>query len=126
MATQSEAPSKTQRDRIRATILGNKKGESKVIEFLGEEIEVRQPSIGVAMDFSKLEDSKDSILKILTDHCFVPGTSETIFEATDAVELLQLPFGDDMQRLMETFQQLVGSDEDNEAKNSEKTQQLTT
>jgi hypothetical protein len=84
---------------------------SKVITFFGEEIEIRQNSIGQFLaNVDNLVASEGKLgVTVLINYGFVPGTDLHVFEDTDAESLMSLPYGDDFQRVMTAFNEITGS-----------------
>lgn len=94
------------RDTIRAAIF-NAKPESACIEFFGNEIELRQPTMGVVMNLRKMEEV-DQTTQMLINYAFVPGTNDAVFEPEDEDGIRGIPFGPDMNRLLEAINKLLG------------------
>ena len=96
---------KSNRDAIRSKLLGGRKRASKIIE-IDEclEVEVRQPTVGARSRIMKAagmsagsQDVSDlGALQIaaVVQCCFVPGTNERLFDATDSGALEELPTAD--------------------------------
>ncbi len=90
----------TTRDEVRAALFDakNKKRESRLIEILGVDVEIRQPTLDQVNRMSKIAaDDKDpdnnTFIEILLEYCFVPGTSEKVFEKGDKESLAGFPVG---------------------------------
>ena len=103
------------RDEIRAKILSqeNMRGKSVELKFFGADIELRQPSLGQIQQYMESGDNKISLIRMLLDYAYVPGTDERVFEAGDVEALSQLPFGEDMSKVaaaIEKFTSLVIGD----------------
>lgn len=110
MAQESTKIPKT-RDDIRSAIFSSKKFKSELVTIFGAEIEVRQPSLGVVLEASDdSKSTKDSLIDILINYCFVPGTSDHVFEDTDRDGLMKLPAGEDFTRLNEVIARMTGID----------------
>lgn len=100
------------RDQLRGAIFNseNSKPKSKVIEFFGQQIEVRQPPVGALMDMregAKDRDSKEQLIAMLMNWVFVPGTDEKLFEPADQDQLLAMPFGTDFTRVSNAVTELT-------------------
>lgn len=104
--TPSVAPT---RDEIRAQILGSK-AQSKVIEFFGAKIELRQPTLGVILEHRKASDDLDALQMMLISYAYVPDTTELVFDEADVDALMELPFGKDMNTLTTAVGELMGQD----------------
>lgn len=97
------------RDDIRARILGTThKPKSKVIEFFGVEIELRQPIMDDILNVQSLEGEERmaGILGVLIRQAYVPGTDNKVFEAGDLDQLRTLPMGGDITKVVETLGEL--------------------
>lgn len=94
------------RDAIRAQI-ASAKPQSEVIDFFGADIEFRQPTIGTILEMRQVEASEASFMMLL-NFAFVPDTNEKVFELTDEDWLRELPFGEDMQRVISAVNKLLG------------------
>lgn len=100
---------KTTRDEIRAKIFAAKPKSEAVEDFFGTTIEIRQPSLKVALQQRNAAE-EDRMYAMLTDYAFVPGTNEKVFEETDIDSMRELPFGPDFNRLMDKINKLLGVD----------------
>lgn len=97
------------RDEIRAKIFGSKPKSVLLDDFFGVCIELRQPSLGVAL--SKRDESEENrVYTMLADYAFVPGTNEQVFEAADIEQIKELPFGAEFQQLITQINKLLGID----------------
>lgn len=85
------------REALRAELFQKKHVfKSKLIDFLGQQVEVRQPSIGEILNFQEEDEasSKDSFIDALVRFCFVPGTDDKLFDSEDAERIMSLPQGE--------------------------------
>lgn len=104
--------SQNTRDAIRAAIFAgtNMKPKSKVIDFFGQSIEIKQLNLDTVLSMRTNDenaDTKSRMVQMVVLYAFVPGTEERVFEDTDRDTLLQLPFGPDFQRLQNTITELT-------------------
>jgi hypothetical protein len=97
------------RDEIRAKIFGAKPQTETVDDFFGVTIELRQPTLSVALTQREVSD-EERLYFMLTDYAFVPGTNEKVFEPADIANIKQLPFSGDFRRLMDAVNALLGTD----------------
>lgn len=95
------------RDAIRAAVLNATTPQAKIITFFGQEIEVRQPTLGVALDSTTATDRKDQVFAMMLNYCFVPGTEEKVFEDADHDSILKLPFGQDVVSMQTAIAELT-------------------
>lgn len=113
------------RNRLRSTIFSGKSKhrKSKIIDFMGEKVEVRQPTIRQITEMAKAakQDDVNAILLSIIEHCYVPGTEEQLFEKGDQEGLLDLPAGDWLNNLNKAIEELTGIDVGVAEKNLEKT-----
>jgi hypothetical protein len=104
--TTKETPKKLSRDEARAKILGAKI-EIRPITFFGVDIELRQPTLGTILDMREAGLAMNG-MKMLTDYAYLAGSDEKLFESTDEEGLRNLPFGPDVQNLMNEVATLLG------------------
>ena len=97
------------RTEIRALILSseNLKRKTLVFTFFGAEIELRQPTTGDIMRYMEESTRTMSLVNILLDYAYIPGTDEKVFEAGDIDTLKQLPYNEDMQKLTKVIEQFT-------------------
>lgn len=100
----------TLRDLIRGAVLNTTAVKSKIVTFFGQDIEVRQPTLGAVLDATNAADRKDQVVNMLLTYCYVPGTDETVFEEGDRESLINLPFGDDVGRMQKAIAELTTID----------------
>lgn len=82
--------------------------KTKVVSYNGADIEVRQPLLKNILEAGSDTDSKQTTVRMLIQHCFVPGTSEQIFEEADYEAILNMPFSNDWIKLSEAMNELTG------------------
>src|SRR6516165_9567080 len=98
----------TERDRIRAELLKTRPVKSKVIEFFGQQIEIKQLTLGAVIDARTMfDDQQGALINILLRYAYVPGTEELLFEDTDGDSLRALPFGGDFVSLTNAITELT-------------------
>lgn len=98
------------RNTIRAAILNakNTKRKSVVIDFFGENIEIRQPTLGQLSAMTE-DDKTPTIVTLLLEYCYVPGSkNEKVFEESDKEELLQIPTGEWLGHFNRAIEKLTG------------------
>lgn len=105
------------KDDIRSKILSSdsKKGKAEVIKFFGTEIEIRQPTLRDLVNYAGKE--KTSFVDTLLEYAYVPGTNEKVFEEADRDGLLDLPFGEDAQRVGDVIAKFTNMSVDTAVKN---------
>lgn len=101
------APKKLTRDEMRAQIFGSKPKSVVVDDFYGTSVELRQPTLQVALQQRNAPED-ERVFFMLTDYAFVPETDEKLFEPEDVDALRSLPFGNDFTRLMDSINSLLG------------------
>ena len=98
------------RDSVRAAILNakNTSRKSKLIDFFGQSIEIRQPTIGQLNAMN--DDSKTpTIITLLLEYCYIPGEKNTkVFEPADKDELLNIPTGEWLHNFNKAIEELTG------------------
>jgi len=107
------------RDKIRTAVF-SAAPDTRVIQFFGQDVEVRQPSLEDLINSEAVEDRRKAAVAMLIKYTYVPGTSERVFEEADGDSLLALPFNADMRRLQQAVNELMGiaDIEEQERKNS--------
>jgi hypothetical protein len=110
----------TSRTEVRAAIFSaeNRKFKTEEVTFYGQKLEIRQPSLQQILDSSQTEDRKQAVIDIMVGYCYVPGTEEKVFEASDKDMLLSMPFGDDFLKINQTIEKLTSVNVLDQAKNS--------
>lgn len=103
------------RNKLRATILATKRPQTKLIDFLGGKIELKQITLAdvvkAARDVQEEAlDEQTAMIKMLIDYAYVPGTNEKVFEIADRDALLAQPFGADFVRVSEAIRDLTSVD----------------
>lgn len=83
------------------------KPKTKIITVNGQEIEVRQPPVKAILDSADPENRKASIVRMIINYCYVPGTDEKVFEDADFDTILEMPFGSDWMALSTAIDDLV-------------------
>lgn len=100
-------PEMSMRDQIRAKILSTKQPKSKIIQFFGATIEIKQPVLDDIMKARDDEEQTARVVNILLMYAYVPGTSEKVFESGDKDSLLQMPFGGDFIAVTDALEELT-------------------
>lgn len=97
------------RNLIRGTILAsdNYKRDAIELDFFGAQIELRQPTTGDILRYTDSNSNALSLISILLDYAYVPGTNEKVFEEGDVEELKQLPYNKDMQALIKAIERFT-------------------
>lgn len=92
------------RDKLRSKVFSEKAKVILIDLDDGQQIEVRQPTIGMLLDVVSLEDLKSRMSQMLIKTCYVPGTNEKVFDESDKDILMELPQGGVYQKLIDTIQ----------------------
>jgi hypothetical protein len=95
------------REMARAKIFSARPKFEVLEDFFGVDLELRQPSLEVALQARNTEET-EYVYSMLLDYAFLPGTNEKVFEEEDIDNLRQLPFGEEMTRLMTAVNKLLG------------------
>lgn len=95
------------RDEIRAKIFSTRPKTLLVENFFGTTIELRQPTLEVALT-QREESEADRVYLMLTEYAYVPGTEEKVFSFEDVDNIKQLPFGGDFTNLVDKVNELLG------------------
>lgn len=102
------------KDEIRSAVFSQKPA-SKVITFVGQQIELRQPPVSVVISDDVISDPNASdterrqaaAVKAILDYSYVPGTDERVFDETDRDGLMALPFNKDWVDLQSAINELT-------------------
>lgn len=110
----------TQRDELRARLLGTKQFKTRVIDLLGDQVEIRQPSVKQLTELTKTasDEDKSGLINLIIRFCYVPGTQDTVFEPTDYDVLMELPADNWIKTFQEAWIDLAGLNKDEIGKNS--------
>ena len=102
----TDTPAKPDRASIRARILASRAPKSEVVLFFGENIELRQPTLGAVLDSQTKEDRRGAMIDLIIERAYIPGTDTLVFELADADTLRELPFGADWIRVNKAMESL--------------------
>jgi len=107
-----EAPVKQlSRDELRAAIFANTKPKTLEVEFFGQKLELRQPTVGEVEELQRDEsDRKHTAINTLIRYAYVPGTEEKAFDDADIEALRALPWGKDFTNVVTSIAELTGID----------------
>ena len=92
------------RDQLRSKIFSEKPKVLLIDLDDGQQVEVRQPTVGALLDVVGIEDLKTRMARMLITSCYVPGTNERLFEDADQDSLMQLPQSGVYQKLVDAVQ----------------------
>ena len=87
---------------------GSASFKTETMELFGEEIVVRQPSLRAMFRTQEAENNRESLVDLMLECCYVPDSTEKVFDSEDKDALLDMPFGGDMQKLSDTLTGLMG------------------
>jgi len=107
------------RDKIRSSVFSGKSFKKKKISLFGSPVEIRQPSVGQLMAMEQSGDRTEALVNMLVNYCYVPGTSEKVFEKGDRAAILELPVSDWLSQFNEAIAELSGISIEEPEKNSE-------
>jgi len=120
------------RDDARAAIFSAKhrKAKAKLLDVFDTQIEVRQPTLrdilaargsgdenapsGVPED---VKISRDSVVDMIINNCYVPGTDARVFEDADRENLIAMPFGDDFIKISNALNEMTSLNFEDATKN---------
>ncbi len=109
------------RDSIRAGIFSSKKFRSKIINLFGQEVEIRQPSVGQVLSSRDTDDQKLMFITLLCQYAYVPGTDDRVFEDADVEAIEEWPIGPWFKEFNDAIVDLTEIDISAAEKNSRKT-----
>jgi len=104
---------KTARDEIRSKVFSSTMFKREKVTAFGIEIDIRQTTLGRVLELQEKlqEDRKGAIGLAFIEFCYVPDTGERLFDDGDLESILNLPFGEDFQRVQDAINKLMGVDE---------------
>lgn len=110
--TLAQAITKTMsRDDIRKILIGNTPtARSEIITIFGVTMEMRQPPLSDVLGTVIGDNTKKQVAYFVINYCYMPGTTERIFESSDEAAILKWPFGPDFMRLQDLVTELMGVD----------------
>jgi hypothetical protein len=101
---------------VRAAIFAhpNTKQRTSVIEFFGQQVEIRQATLGSIMEAQTqaklLDNPKAGLALAIIQNVYTPGTDDLVFEPGDVDSLLAMPFGEDMMRMSDAIGKMTSVD----------------
>ena len=120
----------SKRDSLRKLTVGAEKNfASEIVEYNGDEFEIRQPSVSVRSKIlkkSSLSDDIDDLGKVEFDkmqiyaviYCtFIPGTDELVFDESDIPSLREQPTGSFVDEFAAVAMKLMNVKPEADAKN---------
>lgn len=109
MSENGDGQTVTNRDSIRSQLFNSasKKRRSKKINMFGTEVEVRQPSVGQVLELQNSKDQKNTLVRMLIEYCYVPGTNEKVFEEGDQDQIMSWPVDDWFQQFNDAVTELA-------------------
>ena len=108
-ATETTTETVLSRSQLRGKIF-SAKTEKKTVNFMGAEVELRQPGIGQVLEARQAfsDDLKRGTVNMLIKYTYVPGSDEKVFEEADFDAILELPFNADFNNLSSELNKLMG------------------
>ena len=110
---------------IRSKIFSRTKSKSIQVEFFGETLEIRQPSMRQLFSLQADEENlARRAARMIIEYSFIPGTNDKVFDKADLETIENMPFGQDLRRLQDAITELTGIGDDAQKdmeKNSEET-----
>lgn len=112
-----EAPAS--RDAVRSAFFSaeNKKRKCVVVDFFGQKVEVRQPTLKQIQDVARTGDQDSSLVRALCEYCYIPETDEKMFDMADTEQILSMPAGRWLSNFNEALDQLTELDVGEKVKN---------
>lgn len=117
------AETQATRDELRKKIFStkNKQFQKEGLILFGQNLEMRQPSLGMILAAQESENRAKAVVMLLVNHCYVPETDEKVFEEGDVEMILSMPFGDDLLRANQVIEKMTSIDVMSAEKNSSET-----
>ena len=95
----------------------NKVRASRVIEFFGVDVELRQPTLRDIAAMADEDNDQAAIVSTLLHYAYVPHTDQKVFTEAHIEALMELPFGESFTRVADAIKSLSTSMTKSEAKN---------
>jgi hypothetical protein len=95
-------------DELRTSLFNGVKPDSRIITFFGQQIELRQPTVGEVEDQNRDTTNQRGAADMLVRYAYMPGTNTKIFSIHDVDSLRQLPWGPDFTALTRAIADLSG------------------
>lgn len=90
----------------------NKQRKFKRVMFFGEEVEIKQSSLGQVVAMANMKDDDDNdqgvAIYVLLNYAYVPGTEERVFDESDVEQLKSMPFGEDFNNITDAWREITG------------------
>jgi hypothetical protein len=71
------------KDEIRAAIFSGNNFKRERFVFLGQELELKQPTVGQISKLADDKQNKNRLIEIIVDSAYLPGTDEKVFGPGD-------------------------------------------
>lgn len=97
------------KDDIRAAIFAGNNFRREAFNFLGQDLELRQPTVGQISKLADDKNNKNRILEIIIDSAYVPGTDDKVFSPADYDSLLEVPSGEWVTNFTDAWNKLAGN-----------------
>jgi hypothetical protein len=95
------------RDELRGKIFAHRALKSEVVTIFGQEVEIRQPTMGQLLGARDEPDRRKAIVNLMIEYTYVPGTNERVFEDGDFESIISMPFGDDLAKVNQAINRLT-------------------
>jgi hypothetical protein len=105
---------KALRDQLRSSILEGMHGDRILTTLSGQEIEIRSPSLADIVELQQEDNRAVSFARMLIAYAYVPGTDERLFDPEDEAEILKMPFNEELRKLTNAMNKMLGVDSDEE------------
>ena len=109
----------SKRSNVRSKLFGKKEFAYRDIDLFGETVRVVQPSVGQILKAQQNQDTKNALVNLLIDYCYIPGTKEKVFEKGDEAAIMEWPVGPWFSELNSAIADLTNIDVSGASKNSD-------
>jgi len=114
-ATDQKKESK--RSKVRGNLFGKKEFAYRDIDLFGETVRVVQPSVGQILKAQQNQDTKNALVNLLVEYCYIPNTNEKVFEKGDEGAIMEWPVGPWFSELNDAISELTSVDVQGASKN---------
>lgn len=96
-----------QRDEIRSRFFSTEVASQLVPLKCGLSVEVREPTVEGQLNLTKIDDPQERMLRMFTQHVYVPGTEDLVFDSADFEQLRKQPAGGDYTAIVSAMNSMM-------------------
>ncbi len=96
------------RDETRSRLFASRKLKTKLIKIRDVDVEIHQPTIGDVLNMRDNQNQTESLMHLLINYCYVPGTEQRVFEPTDREAIMSWGVDDWFGQVAQAVTDLTG------------------